>query len=64
MRPAPAPRRQRALSHPRSKLPDWRGKLYRGLDEQGVELIKSNYTLGKSIHWSAMSSATPDWSAQ
>ena len=37
-----------------------RGKLYRGIDEHGVELVKRNYTLGKSIHWSAMSSATPD----
>ena len=43
-----------------SKLPNWCGKLYRGIDEHGVELVKRNYTLGKAIHWSAMSSATPD----
>ena len=42
-----------------SKLPDWRGTLLRGIDEQGVMQIKRHYKQGKSIHWSAMSSASP-----
>lgn len=40
------------------KLPDWQGVLYRGIDEIGAELIKSNYTEGRRVHFSATSSAT------
>ena len=45
--------------HGLNKLPDWAGELYRGIDAAGVALIKQHYKLSKSIHWTAMSSATP-----
>ena len=41
----------------------WKGTLYRGIDAEGVRKfkVKQNYAMGKSIHWSAMSSATPSF---
>eukprot|EP00927_Polykrikos_kofoidii_P039990 TRINITY_DN3426_c0_g1_i5.p1 TRINITY_DN3426_c0_g1~~TRINITY_DN3426_c0_g1_i5.p1 ORF type:complete len:1325 (+),score=170.48 TRINITY_DN3426_c0_g1_i5:106-4080(+) len=41
------------------KLSPWKGTVYRGIDVNGVHILGPNYSEGRKVHFSGMSSAAP-----
>eukprot|EP00927_Polykrikos_kofoidii_P039994 TRINITY_DN3426_c0_g2_i1.p1 TRINITY_DN3426_c0_g2~~TRINITY_DN3426_c0_g2_i1.p1 ORF type:complete len:886 (+),score=111.73 TRINITY_DN3426_c0_g2_i1:97-2754(+) len=42
------------------KLPAWKGSVYRGIDANGSAILGPNYSQGRKVHFSGLSSAAPD----
>jgi len=43
-----------------SKIPDTACTVYRGISAAGVDVIRSEYVVGRPVHWSSYSSTTPN----